>query len=72
MGVKDDVISIKKELEEVKKQSKKENLRVQELIKIKKANRKLQEVLLVTIFAFIFLLIVAIIVKCWQMQNTFI
>ena len=64
MGVKDDVISIRKELEEVKKQSKKENIRVQELIKVKRANRKLQEFLLISIFAFIFLLIYAIIIKC--------
>lgn len=64
MGVKDDVISIRKELEEVKKQSKKENIRWQELIKVKRANRKLQEFLLISIFAFIFLLIYAIIIKC--------
>lgn len=64
MGVKDDVISIRKELEEVKNQSKKENSRVQELIKIKKANRKLQEILLISIFAFIFILIYVLIIKC--------
>jgi len=67
MAVKDDVISIRKELEEVKNQSKKENIRIQELIKIKKANRKLQEILLISIFAFIFMLIYVIIIKCWQM-----
>ena len=64
MAVKDDVISIRKELEEVKNQSKKENIRIQELIKIKKANRKLQEILLISIFAFIFMLIYVIIIKC--------
>lgn len=64
MGVKDDVILIRKELEEVKNQSQKENSRVQELIKVKRANRKLQEFLLISIFAFIFLLIYAIIIKC--------
>lgn len=72
MGVKDDVISIRKELEEVKNQRQKENSRVQELIKIKKANRKLQEILLISIFAFIFILIYVIIIKCWQMWSVLI
>ena len=65
MGVIEDVASIKKELAEVKEENKKENIRIQELKKIRKANNKLLMALLVSIFAFIFLLIYTIIiVKC--------
>lgn len=60
MGVIEDVASIKKELEEVKQETKKESLRVQELQKIKKANKLLLKSLLVMIFAFIFLLLYTI------------
>jgi cell division septal protein FtsQ len=62
MGVIEDVASIKQELEEVKNENKKESIRIQELNKIKKANRKLLKALLVSIFAFIFLLIYTIII----------
>lgn len=62
MGVIEDVASIKQELEEVKNENKKESIRIQELNKIKKANRKLLRALLVSIFAFIFLLIYTIII----------
>ena len=65
MGVIEDVASIKQELEEVKNENKKESIRIQELNKIKKANKKLLEALIVSIFAFIFLLIYTlIIVNC--------
>ena len=71
MGVIEDVASIKQELEEVKNENKKESIRIQELNKIKKANRKLLRALLVSIFAFIFLLIYTIIiVNYWQMLFT--
>ena len=71
MGVIEDVASIKKELAEVKEENKKENIRIQELKKIRKANNKLLMALLVSIFAFIFLLIYTIIiVKCWQIWFT--
>lgn len=62
MGVIEDVASIKQELEEVKNENKKESIRIQELNKIKKANKKLLRALLVSIFAFIFLLIYTIII----------
>lgn len=65
MGVIEDVEIIKKELEEIKKENKKEIVRVQELNKIKKANKKLTKALILSIFAFIFLLVYTIIiVKC--------
>ena len=65
MGVIEEVASIKKELTEVKEENKKENIRIQELKKIRKANNKLLMALLVSIFAFIFLLIYTIIIiKC--------
>jgi len=68
MGVIEDVASIKHELEQVKNENREEILRIQELNKIKKANRKLLEALIVVIFAFIFLLTyIVIVVKCWQM-----
>lgn len=68
MGVIEDVASIKHELEQVKNENRKEILRIQELNKIKKANKKLLEALIVVIFAFIFLLTyIVIVVKCWQM-----
>lgn len=71
MGVIEDVASIKQELEEVKNENKKESIRIQELNKIKKANKKLLRALLVSIFAFIFLLIYTIIiVNYWQMLFT--
>lgn len=71
MGVIEDVASIKKELAEVKEENKKENIRIQELKKIRKANNKLLMALLVSIFAFIFLLIYTIIVvNCWQIWFT--
>ena len=71
MGVIEEVASIKKELAEVKEENKKENIRIQELKKIRKANNKLLMALLVSIFAFIFLLIYTIIiVKCWQIWFT--
>lgn len=71
MGVIEDVASIKQELEEVKEENKKENIRIQELNKIKKANGKLLKALILSIFAFIFLLIYTIvIVNCWQMLFT--
>lgn len=62
MGVIEDVASIKQELEEVKNENKKENIRIQELNRIKKANRKLLKALILSIFAFIFLLIYTIII----------
>jgi len=65
MGVIEDVASIKHELEQVKNENREEILRIQELNKIKKANRKLLEALIVVIFAFIFLLTyIVIVVKC--------
>ena len=65
MGVIEDVASIKHELEQVKNENRKEILRIQELNKIKKANKKLLEALIVVIFAFIFLLTyIVIVVKC--------
>lgn len=71
MGVIEEVASIKKELTEVKEENKKENIRIQELKKIRKANNKLLMALLVSIFAFIFLLIYTIIIiKCWQIWFT--
>ena len=71
MGVIEEVASIKKELAEVKEENKKENIRIQELKKIRKANNKLLMALLVSIFAFIFLLIYTIIIiKCWQIWFT--
>ena len=57
MGVIEEVVSIKQELEEVREESEKENIRVQELNKLKKANKTLSKSLIVMIFAFIFLLI---------------
>ena len=41
MGVIEDVASIKHELEEVKKENKEENKKIQELSRIKKSNKKL-------------------------------
>ena len=68
MGVIEDVASIKQELEEVKKENKEENKKIQELSRIKKANKKLLEALVISIFAFIILLIYTlIIVNYWQM-----
>ena len=68
MGVIEDVASIKHELEEVKKENKEENKKIQELSRIKKANKKLLEALVISIFAFIILLIYTlIIVNYWQM-----
>ena len=68
MGVIEDVASIKKELEEIKDENLKKNIKIQELNKIKKANRMLLEALSIAIIAFIFLLAYAIfIVNCWQM-----
>ena len=68
MGVIEDVASIKHELEEVKKENKEENKKIQELSRIKKANKKLLEALVISIFAFIILLVYTlIIVNCWQM-----
>jgi len=68
MGVIEDVASIKRELEEVKKENKEENKKIQELSRIKKANKKLLEALVISIFAFIILLIYTlIIVNYWQM-----
>ena len=65
MGVIEDVASIKQELEEVKNENKKESIRIQELNKIKKANKMLLEALSIAIIAFIFLLAYAIfIVNC--------
>lgn len=63
MGVIDDVASIKKELEEVKEETKKEKIRIQELNKIKKANKKLLKCLLITIFAFMLLLLYTILMS---------
>ena len=63
MGVIDDVETIKKELEEVKEENKKEIIRVQEIKKIKKANRKLLKALVVSIFAFIFLLLYTLVLS---------
>ena len=60
MGVIEEVASIKKEIEEVKQENEKENLRIQELNRIKKANKKLLQALIVTIFAFILLLLYTI------------
>lgn len=57
MGVIEEVVSIKQELEKVREESEKENIRVQELNKLKKANKTLCKSLIVMIFAFIFLLI---------------
>lgn len=62
MGVIEDVENIKKELEEVKEESERENLKVQELKKVEKANKLLLKALVVSIFAFIFLLIYTFIV----------
>lgn len=62
MGVIEDVASIKHELEEVKKENKEENKKIQELSKIKKANKKLLEALVISIFAFIILLIYTLII----------
>lgn len=68
MGVIEDVETIKHELEEVIEENKKENIRIQELNKIRKANKKLLEALILSIFAFIFLLVYTILViYCWQM-----
>lgn len=68
MGVIEDVASIKHELEEVKKENKEENKKIQELSRIKKANKKLLEALVISIFAFIILLIYTlIIINYWQM-----
>ena len=68
MGVIEDVASIKHELEEVKKENKEENKKIQELSRIKKANKKLLEALVISIFAFIILLVYTlIIVNYWQM-----
>lgn len=58
MGIIEDVENIKKELEEVKE----ENKKIQELSRIKKANKKLLEALVISIFAFIILLIYTFIV----------
>lgn len=67
MGVIEDVASIKHELEKIKEENKQRNLRIQELKKIKKANRALLSALLVSIVAFVFLLTYTIIItKCWQ------
>ena len=62
MGVIEDVENIKKELEEVKEENEKEIIRIQELKKIEKANKMLLKALVVSIFAFIFLLIYTFIV----------
>lgn len=62
MGVIEDVASIKHELEEVKKENKEENKKIQELSRIKKANKKLLEALVISIFAFIILLIYTLII----------
>lgn len=62
MGVIEDVVSIKQELEEVKEENERENLKIQELENIKKANKKLLSALIITMFAFIFLLGYTIIV----------
>ena len=62
MGVIEDVESIKHELEEVKDESKKEKKKIQELSRIKKANKKLLEALVISIFAFIILLIYTLII----------
>lgn len=62
MGVIEDVENIKKELEEVKEESERENLKIQELKKVEKANKVLLKALVVSIFAFIFLLIYTFIV----------
>ena len=63
MGVIEDVVSIKQELEEVKQENKKESIRVQELEKLKKANKKLLKSLIMMIFAFIFLLVYTLFTK---------
>lgn len=69
MGVIEDVENIKKELEEVKEESERENLKVQELKKVEKANKLLLKALVVSIFAFIFLLIYTfIVIKYWQIM----
>lgn len=62
MGVIEDVENIKKELEEVKEENEKENIKIQELKKVEKANKVLLKALVVSIFAFIFLLIYTFIV----------
>lgn len=69
MGVIEDVENIKKELEEVKEESERENLKIQELKKVEKANKVLLKALVVSIFAFIFLLIYTfIVIKYWQIM----
>lgn len=69
MGVIEDVENIKKELEEVKEENEKENLKIQELKKVEKANKVLLKALVVSIFAFIFLLIYTfIVIKYWQIM----
>ena len=62
MGIIEDVESIKKELEEVKEENEKEIIKIQELKKIEKANKMLLKALVVSIFAFIFLLIYTFII----------
>lgn len=63
MGVIEEVASIKKEIEEVKQETEKENLRIQELNRIKKANKKLLQALIIAIFAFILLLLYTIYIR---------
>lgn len=63
MGVIEDVATIREELEAVKEENEKEILRIQELNKIKKANKKLLKALIVSIFAFIFLLLYMVAIK---------
>ena len=63
MGVIEDVATIREELEAVKEENEKEILRIQELNKIKKANKKLLKALMVSIFAFILLLLYTVAVK---------
>lgn len=63
MGVIEDVATIREELEAVKEENEKEIIRIQELNKIKKANKKLLKALIVSIFAFILLLLYTVAVK---------
>lgn len=63
MKIIDDVVSIKQELEQIKEENQKRNIKSQEIKKIEKANKKLLEALIMAIFAFIFLLVYSILIK---------
>lgn len=63
MKIIDDVVSIKQELEQIKEENQKRNIKSQEIKKIEKANKKLLEALIISIFAFIFLLAYSILIK---------